>query len=57
MASDYGSRRVGLAATDARQIIASPLETVHAKDVLAYLKAYALQEPVDAFVVGMPRRL
>ena len=48
---------MGLAATDALQIIASPLETVHAKDVLSYLKAYTLREPVDAFVVGMPRRL
>ena len=57
LAIDYGNKRVGLASTDALQLIASPLETVHAKDVLAYLKAYTQREPVDAFVVGMPRRL
>lgn len=54
---DYGTKRVGLAATDALQIIASPLETVHAKDVLSYLKAYTQREPVEAFVLGMPKRL
>lgn len=57
LAIDYGNKRVGLAATDTLQIIASPLETVHAKDVLTYLKAYTQREPVEAFVVGMPRRL
>ncbi|WP_299705779.1 Holliday junction resolvase RuvX [uncultured Pontibacter sp.] len=54
---DYGNKRVGLAATDTLQIIASPLETIHAKDVLTYLKAYTQREPVEAIVVGMPRRL
>lgn len=57
MAIDYGNKRVGLATTDALQLIASPLETVHAQDVLSYLKAYTARETVDAFVVGMPRRL
>lgn len=54
---DYGTKRVGLAATDPLQIIASPLETVHAQDVLSYLKAYVQREPVEAFVLGMPKRL
>ncbi|MCJ8165409.1 Holliday junction resolvase RuvX [Pontibacter sp. E15-1] len=57
LAIDYGTKRVGLATTDPLQIIANPLETVHAKDVLAYLKDYVLREPVEAFVLGMPRRL
>ena len=57
VAIDYGNKRVGIAATDALQLIANPLETVHAQDVLAFLKAYVQREPVDAFVVGMPRRL
>ncbi|WP_018476564.1 Holliday junction resolvase RuvX [Pontibacter roseus] len=57
LAIDYGNKRVGLATTDALQLIASPLETVHAQDVLSYLKAYTARETVDAFVVGMPRRL
>ncbi|MHC2991035.1 Holliday junction resolvase [Pontibacter sp. HJ8] len=57
LAIDYGNKRVGLAATDTLQIIASPLETVHAQDVLAYLKDYTNREAVEAIVVGMPRRL
>ncbi len=48
---------MGLAVTDTLQLIATPLETVHAKDVLAYIKAYALREPLEALVVGMPRTL
>jgi len=48
---------VGLAVTDVLQLIASPLETVHAQDVLLYLKDYVQREPVEAFVLGMPRRL
>ncbi|MFD2246523.1 Holliday junction resolvase RuvX [Pontibacter ruber] len=57
IAIDYGNKRVGIAATDTLQMIANPLETVHAKDVLSFLKSYVQREPVDAFVVGMPRRL
>ncbi|WP_114782853.1 Holliday junction resolvase RuvX [Botryobacter ruber] len=57
LAIDYGNKRVGLAATDALQLIANPLETIHAKDIFTYLKAYVQREPVDAFVVGMPRNL
>jgi len=57
MAIDYGTKRVGLAVTDVLQLIASPLETVHAQDVLLYLKDYVQREPVEAFVLGMPRRL
>ena len=57
LAIDYGNKRVGLAATDALQLIANPLETIHAKDIFTYLKAYVQREPVDAFVVGMPRHL
>lgn len=57
LAIDYGTKRVGLAATDPLQLIASALDTVHAKDVLQFLKTYAEREPVEAFVVGMPSRL
>lgn len=57
IAIDYGTKRVGLAATDPLQLIASALDTVHAKDVLVFLKTYAEREPVEAFVVGMPSRL
>lgn len=57
LAIDYGTKRVGLAVTDPLQLIANPLETVHAKDVLAYLKAYVQREPVDVIIIGMPARL
>lgn len=54
---DYGSKRVGLAVTDPMKIIASPLETVHSKDVENYLKAYFGNEEVETIVVGMPKNL
>ena len=57
IAIDYGTKRVGLAVTDPLQIIASPLETVHAKDVIEYLKKYFKEEDVEAIVLGMPKNL
>ena len=38
LAIDFGTKRVGLAVNDPLQIIASPLDTVHSKDVIQYLK-------------------
>jgi putative Holliday junction resolvase len=57
VAIDYGAKRVGIAVTDPLQIIATALETVAAKDVLSYLKTYDQAENIEAFVVGMPKRL
>ena len=57
LAIDYGHKRVGLAVTDPLQLIATPLDTIHSKDLLAYVKAYHLREPLAALVVGMPRTL
>ena len=57
LAIDYGSKRVGLAVTDPLQIIASPLDTVHSKDVIAFLKQYDQAEGIEAFVLGMPKKL
>lgn len=57
LAFDYGTKRVGLAVTDPLQLIATALDTVHAKDVLEYVKAYLDRETVSTFVVGEPRRL
>lgn len=54
---DYGLKRTGLAVTDPLRIISTPLETVMTTEVLPFLKAYAAREPVDAFVVGMPRTM
>jgi putative Holliday junction resolvase len=57
LAIDYGNKRVGVAVTDPLKLIATPLDTVHAKDILAFLKAYVQKETVETIVVGMPRTL
>ncbi|SDK81149.1 putative holliday junction resolvase [Catalinimonas alkaloidigena] len=57
VAIDYGTKRVGIAVTDTLQLIATPLTTVHAQEIFTFLQQYAAQEPIAAFVVGMPRRL
>lgn len=57
LAIDYGSKRVGIAVTDPLQLIASPLDTVHSKDIISFLKNYNEKEQVDSFIVGMPKNL
>ena len=57
VAIDYGTRRVGLAVTDPARIIASPLTTVHPKDLITFLKDYEQNEGIELFVVGLPRNL
>ena len=57
VAIDYGRKRVGLAVTDELRMIATPLGTVHAAEVLGYLKKYLADHDVDCFVVGEPRDL
>ncbi len=54
LAIDYGTKRIGLAVTDPLQIIASPLETVHSKDIIQYLTTYFGKESVEAVVCGYP---
>ena len=57
LAIDYGHKRVGLAITDPLQLIASPLDTIHSQDLVAFVLAYHQREPLAAVVVGMPRTL
>lgn len=57
MAIDYGSKRVGLAVTDALQLIATGLTTVHSSELMEYLKRYMEKEAVECIVVGEPKRL
>ena len=57
LAIDYGQKRVGLAVTDEHQIIATALDTIHVKDIIAYLKQYVQQEKVDCIVVGEPKQM
>jgi putative Holliday junction resolvase len=54
IAIDFGVKRTGLAVTDSARIIASALDTVVTKEVMAYLKIYTAREAVDGFVVGLP---
>lgn len=57
MAFDYGTKRIGIAVTDPMQIIATGLDTIHPKDIVAYLKNYLSTEQVEAFVIGDPKQM
>ncbi len=57
LAIDYGTKRVGLAVTDPLRLIAGGLETVHSKDLMAFLTSYTRKEKVDVIVVGEPKTL
>jgi len=57
LAFDYGTKRIGIAVTDPMQIIATGLDNIHPKDILAYLKKYLLTEQVEAFVIGDPKQM
>ena len=57
LAIDYGTKRVGIAVTDSLQIIASALDTIHAREVLNYIKLYCEKEEVSTIVIGEPKKL
>lgn len=57
VAIDYGTKRVGLAATDPLRIVANAIDTIDEPKVLDFLKTYISQEDVDLFVVGEPFRM
>ena len=52
IAIDYGRKRTGIAATDILQMIANGVATVPSGEVVKYLR-----EPVDLFVVGLPKQM
>lgn len=54
---DYGRKRTGLAATDTLQIIANGLGTWPSGEVVKFLTEYVKKEPVDLFVVGLPKQM
>ena len=54
---DYGAQRIGNAVTDSLQIIATGLDTIHPKDIVAYLTKYLSKEVVELFVVGEPKQM
>ena len=57
LAIDYGRKRTGLAATDTLQMIANGLTTVPSGELVSWLSAYVAKEPVDLFVVGLPKQM
>ena len=57
LAIDYGQKRVGIAVTDELKMIASPLTTVHSKDILDFLKEYISREDIEVVVVGEPKQM
>jgi len=54
---DYGKRRVGIAATDDLQIIASGVGAVFTKDIFKWLKDYVEANDVSEIVCGLPKDL
>ncbi len=57
LAIDYGRKRTGIAATDTLQLIANGIGTVPSSEVVSFLSDYVKKEPVDLFVVGLPKQL
>lgn len=57
LAIDYGRKRSGLAVTDTLQLIANGLTTVPSGELVSYLSNYVLREPVELFVVGLPKQM
>lgn len=57
LAIDYGKKRCGLAVSDPNRIIAGPLTTVPAHELLKFLQDYVPCENVGLIVMGEPHRL
>jgi putative Holliday junction resolvase len=57
---DYGTVRIGIAISDSRRTLASPLENYNRRSLQAdgeYLARLTKEEQVSLFVVGLPVRL
>lgn len=57
LAIDYGSKRTGLALSDASQIFAFPLVAIATNDLMQYLEKCIQEEQIEVLVVGHPRKL
>lgn len=57
LAIDYGQKRVGIAVTDAFQLIANGLTTVSINEIMTFLEEYVAKESVELFVVGLPKQM
>jgi putative Holliday junction resolvase len=54
---DYGTKRTGIAITDAMQIIASGLTTVATHSLDDFISNLVQKETIECFVVGDPKNL
>ncbi|MDR1980162.1 MAG: Holliday junction resolvase RuvX [Tannerellaceae bacterium] len=54
---DYGQKRSGVAVTDTLQLIANGLATVPSGELVTFLSGYVSREPVELFVVGLPKQM
>ena len=57
LALDYGKKRTGIAVTDPLKIIASGLTTVETPKLIEFLLEYCSKEPVETFVLGLPKQM
>ena len=56
LAIDYGTTRCGIAVTDELKLIASPLTTVEASELLDFVQQYCQSESVERIIVGLPKQ-
>jgi len=57
LAIDYGKKRVGIAITDALQIIASGLTTIETPKIFEFLQNLFLQEHIVKVLIGEPKQM
>ena len=57
VAIDFGLKRTGLAMTDEKAIIASPLTTVESRSLMDFLIQLTSKESISTIVLGFPTRL
>ncbi len=53
---DYGEKKIGLATTDVKKLIASGLATIQTKKIIPYLKKYNEENPIEKFIIGEPKQ-
>lgn len=54
---DYGTKRTGIAITDALQLVASGLTTVATHTIEDFIEKLLLKENIECFVIGEPKNL
>lgn len=57
IALDYGKKRIGIAETDDKQIIATGLTTISTEKIFNFLNIFFYKNYVQTIVVGMPKTL